>query len=347
MFMRDTRLTLWPEQVAYYPLVNSWADIKQSSVLDLSQCVEIHSCGLAASCLIINWLFKRLNNRDNIDNKRQSIQLHILGEDFIKEKQNKIYTTPIYISEIIHHKNINIMQSCYRLSFFECIKKNIQEKFYDKFINKENKIEPISNGQTLSFPIYMIDYDKYKLRSRDMLDDFFEYSSKIFDCIFEKNIDKGNQLNHILDEIIKNIADHARSDAFIGIDYFTTSYKKYLSILVGDSGPGIYTHMREHLISSNSKRQGKSGFAEVYRYALANEISGSQNPENYGCGMSTIINNCLAIGAQLSVFDQASRLVLSSLSPIENSLLSHNEIWRSSFRIDGVKPFFYFIQCEV
>lgn len=90
------------------------------------------------------------------------------------------------------------------------------------------------------------------------------------------------------------------------------------------------------------------GFAEAYKWALTDGFStGNKDSENYGCGMSSIVNSCLGIKAHISVFDVSSRIILSSLPPITpTSPPSHNAIWRSSLRFDGKKPFFYFIQCE-
>lgn len=333
---RDTRLTLWPEQMAYYPLTNSWAEIKNTSTLDLSYCNGVHSCGLAATILNLHWLFNSLYpSNDNIGDRKPK-QLSMLPEH---DKIVKIYK----------HKNHDIMDHCLALGFFECIKKRLSDKNREKYCFNE-QIEPIRTNyfslNTLSYPVYHFNFDKFPIKKRDILDDFFCYTEPIFDSIFKKNQDRGNQLNHVLEEIVKNIADHSGADGFMGMDVVFSEKISKLSILIGDLGPGIYNHYGNSKIATVPGRKDKMGFAEGYQWALTNGNSGSNNPENDGCGMSSIVNGCIGLKCHLSVFDVFSRLVLSSLPPIDQEPVSHNDIWRISFRFDGKKPFFYFIQCE-
>jgi len=196
--------------------------------------------------------------------------------------------------------------------------------------------------RTLSYPILYFNFAQYPERRRDAIEDLFDYTEPIFDSIFKRNQDRGNQLNSVLLEIVQNIADHANADGFMGLDVFLSRKKKILSILIGDLGPGIYDHISKAPALKNPNRKGKVGFSEAYYEALKNEVSGSSNSENWGCGMSSIVNNSIGLRVHLSVFDQATRLILSSLPPItDKKSPSHNTIWRNSFRFDGKKPFFY------
>lgn len=338
---RDTRLTLWPEQTAYYPLSNSWADIKNTETLDLSHCGGIHSCGLAATVLNLEFLFNYLAVKKSSVKKHQTIQLELYFEqrNKIKSKiENRL------ISKIYQHDDHELMRICAALGFFKCIKMRLSDDLRNQYCSNE-RIEPICtyyfSMRTVSYPIYHFNFAQYNVR-RNFDNDLFYYIAPIFDDFFIKNQDRGNQLNHVLDEIVKNIADHASADGYMGIDVHYSHNKKTISILIGDLGPGIFQHLSKRYFG----RFGKLGFAEVYKLALTDEVSGSSNPENYGCGMSSIVNNCIAIDVRISVFDETSRLILSSLPPIDQNAPSHNAIWRSSFRFDGKKPFFYFIECE-
>lgn len=349
---RDTRLTLWPEQIGFLPLTSSWAEIKNTTVLDFSHCAtNVRSCGLAATALNLSWIFKANMNLTQASNKKQNEQLKLIyPEDSLhNEKQSKLKNNIRYIEKIIPNKKEHIISSCAMLGFFLCIEKYINEELRSLYCADKEKNEIIHSGieyKKTSFPIFYFDISKYKHNPREILDVFLNYSIPIFDKIFSHDIEKGNQINHILVEIVKNIADHADADGFVGIDCDEYDDRKMVSILIGDCGPGIYQHMRDHYIKKRFERGKYTGLAEVYRFALLDEVSTSSNRDNYGCGMSTIINNCLDLDVQISVFDEASRLVLSSLSRIKKQGPSHNELWRSSHRFDGKKPFFYFLQCE-
>ena len=356
---RDTRLTLWPEQVAFFPLANSWGAIKNTKTLDFSYCLEISSCGLAASSLILNWLFNKGLSRKNIISKsspaEKANQLSLFSlagipEDKFSAPSGRLEKQQKLIETVFENKSVNIMEACQSLGFFESIDDFLSTSIKLKYNVGSKNINPIKTSATeTSYPIFKLRRENYGTHKREMVDDFLNYSYPIFDSFFRKKPDKGNQLNHILEEIIKNIADHAHADGVVGIDISEKDEQPTLSILIGDAGPGIYTHMRENYILFKQHRGSYTGIAEVYHHALANGVSGVEGPDNYGYGMSTIINNSIAIGARLSVFDESTRLVLTSLSPIIHTHgeagPSHNEIWRVSFRFDGRKPFFYFLQC--
>lgn len=352
---RDTRLTLWPEQVAFFPLASSWGAIKNTKSLDLSYCVDVRSCGLASSSLILNWLFKKLSDKKKgiVQKKKdtqKASQLSLFSLAGISEEEflGTSYTAKNQklIDSVYENEDAAVMNACRALGFFESIDDFLSESIKKKYDVGKRKLSPLKTSTSdTSYPIFRLRHANYKTRKREMVDDFLDYSYPIFDGFFQNNPEKGNQLNHILEEIIKNIADHAQADGIIGIDTTEKKGQRTISILIGDAGPGIYTHMRENYMLFKENRGRFTGLAEVYRHALEDEVSGSAGPDNYGCGMSTIINNCIAIGANLSVFDESTRLGLTSLSPIVKKGPSHNEIWRVSFRFDGQKPFFYFIQC--
>lgn len=352
---RDTRLTLWPEQVSFFPMASSWGAIKNTKALDFSYCFNVRSCGLASSSLILNWLFKKLSDERKLIAKKKmksqkTNQLSLfplvgLSEEYFSAASNKVKNQKL-IDSVYENDNAAIMDACRALGFFESIDDYLSESIKLKYSVGKSGLFPIkTSASDTSYPIYKLRHNNYKMRKREMVKDFLNYSYPIFDDFFKKNPDKGDQLNHILEEIIKNIADHAQADGIVGIDTTEKNGQRIISIIIGDAGPGIYAHMRENYVLFKEKRGKFTGLSEVYRHALEDEVSGAGGPNNYGCGMSTIINNGIAIGAKLSIFDESTRLVLTSLSPIIKKGPSHNEIWRVSFRFDGQKPFFYFIQC--
>lgn len=353
---RDTRLTLWPEQVEFFPLASSWGAIKNTKALDLSYCVEVKSCGLAASSLILNWLFRKIdsNPQKATNRKKDTLVSNQLSLFSLVDLSEKKFSTSFraqasqrLIETVFENNSPIIMDACKNLGFFESINDFLSESIKLKYeVGKKQPCSIKTSEIDRSYPIFRLRYEYYQTHKREMVDDFLNYSYPIFDEFFKTNPEKGNQLNHILEEIIKNIADHAHADGIVGIDTTEKDGQRIISIIIGDAGPGIYAHMRDNYVFFKKKRSKFTGLAEVYRYALEDEVSGSGGPDNYGCGMSTIINNCIAIGAHLSVFDESTRLMLTSLSPIVKKGPSHNEIWRVSFRFDGQKPFFYFLQCE-
>ncbi len=347
---RDTRLTLWPEQMGCSPLANSWADIKNTCILDLSQCEGFESCGLAASALNLHYLFN-LRFPERLEEKETTGgQLSLFQGSIIKnmKKQLDADNKEPFVTRVVEHDDPKMMKLCSQLGFFEAIKTRLSKELADEYC--QNRLEPVVHASFLrrvnSMPLCHLDFSQYTERRRDILQKLFDHVDPVFDSVFVRNQDKGNQLTHVLEEIVKNIADHANADGLLGLDVIETETKTKINLLVGDLGPGIYQHISEKFFAPYPSKKNKGNFADGYKLALTDEVSGSDSEENYGCGMSSIVNNCLAIGTNISVFDQYSRLVLSSLSPIDQDPPSYNDVWRSSFRVVGKTPFYYFLECE-
>lgn len=352
---RDTRLTLWPEQMAYYPLSNSWAEIKNTSILDFSHCLGVHSCGLAATVLNLHWLFNYLISSKITSNKNEPPQkqtnlFSIKQIDCPATKPKGKIPSGLLISKIIKHQDDQLMLACKDLGFFDCIKNCLTDSLRDSYC-KDNYFQEITTEyfslNTLSYPIHHIDFTPYPDDRRNILDPFFNYIQPILDnIVFTKNPNRCSQFIHVLEEIVQNIADHASADGFMGLDIIYSSNKITTCILIGDLGPGIYKHIKEVFIDTQENRRKKGSLAEAYKLALSNEVSAGVSSLNRGCGMSCIINNCIGMGTHLSVFDLESRIILSSLPVIDQDPPSHNALWRNSFRFSRKKPFFYYLVHE-
>ena len=352
--MRDTRITLLPEQKDFLPLTCTWKDIKNTSKLDISQCKGVESCGLAASVLNIHHLFNDLHPENPIidaetEDANESEQYTLLPEIAPKDsRQTHSKKHEPFIINFFKNSDTVINTMFSQLGFFDAIRNRLSDELQKQHCG--SKTTPVVHSsfsrRVKSMPLCHLNFNEQTNQRRDVLQKMFEYVEPVFDSVFLRDHDKGNQLTHVLEEIVKNSADHSNADGFIGIDVIQSETKTKLNILIGDLGPGIYKHIKKKFFDHNPTRKGKGSFAEGYKLALTNEISSSSSDENYGCGMSSIVNNSLALGANISVFDNESRLILSSLNPIDSKAPSHNEIWRSSFRFVSKIPFFYFIECE-
>lgn len=243
------------------------------------------------------------------------------------------------------------MQDYVNLNFFSFIKDHMDNEFHDKYCQSinNNPLELFYFGtHSISYPVYRFGFSEQQFERRDALEKFLEYYVPIFIDISKNYHVNWEQFLPILFEIAKNSADHTTGDAYMGLDFIKSKKNLIICTLIGDVGPGIYTHIRDALLKENPNRKNKVDFSAAYRYALMKGFSGNKDsPQNQGLGMPFIVNNSIGIGVRLSIFDVKSRLLLSSLSPIAKREPPHNEIWRASQRIDGKKPFFYYLEYEV
>lgn len=357
---RDTRLTLWPEQTAYYPLLTSWTDIKNKTVLDFSECLGVHSCGLASTLLMTLFIFKVIPKHEVIKEvnliKLQDNEPNLFSNFNI---DNEVDTSTKLesniqqkIKTIVRNKNDNLMQDCIALNFFSLIKDFLNEDCQREYCRESNlNSKPIKNNyfhlNTESYPLYRFNFIDQKKDRRDSLLSFCKHWTPIFRQLSTNYAFNWNQVLSILYEIAKNSADHTDDDAYMGIDIIKSKESAKICCIIGDLGAGIYEGIRNSLIEENPLRKGKTGFSEAYRAALKKGFTTKKNKKrNKGFGMSFIVNNSIAVGANTSIFDVKSRLILSSLEPISKREPPHNEIWRISHRMDGKKPFFYYLQYE-
>ena len=359
---RDTRLTLWPEQMAYYPLISSWADIKKKDTLDFSECLGVHSCGLTATLLMTLFIFNNYSTNISIKNaakSKKNIQLGLFRSNSIDEWPYKHIKTEIdarsrldqEIKVIVKNSNAGLMQDCADLNFFNLIKDCLTEELQHEYCGKR-QINPIESDyffvNAISYPIFRFNFADQKLDRRNALQTFSKFWCPIFKKLSEKYNFKWNQFLSIIYEIAKNSADHTDNNAYMGVDIITSKNSVKICVLIGDLGPGIYIGIRNFQLMYEPNRKGKTNFSEAYRYALKKGFTTKKGDKsrNKGLGMPFIVNNSIAIGVRTSIVDAKSRLILSSLKPILKKGPSHNEIWRISNRIDGKRPFFYYLEYE-
>lgn len=130
---------------------------------------------------------------------------------------------------------------------------------------------------------------------------------------------ESNGLVMLLNEIAKNAADHAATDAMFGFDVMpSTQNTSRLTFAFGDLGIGIKRHIEEHLPSEIKSRQPHMSLYEAYRLAI--KPGYSSNPDttlNKGHGMSIIITCAIDLSLHLSVFDASSRGLLNSLERLD------------------------------
>jgi hypothetical protein len=337
---RDTRLTLWPEQTGYLPLLSSWSDKKNLSELDLSACLRVDSCGLAGSVLKVHHAISQEEARLLKERSGQCL-LPLAELDSLK------------IRALHKNTNVELMDHCIKLNFVENIRDRLSNSIQREYESK-NHTDPVkidSHGECkLSFPVIRINFTDSPNDRRAPLESFIYKLEGYFDLIPSCYQIHKTQLITTLYEIAKNSADHTNGDAFLGCDLHYTNKSARLNIVIGDIGPGIYENLRPHIERILPQRKGKLGLSEVYKWALEDGNSSKiDSGKNMGFGMSLINSHCKALNADLSVFDVKSRGLLTSIVPITNNeeTAAHNAVWRCFQRTDGVKPFFYHIELEV
>jgi signal transduction histidine kinase len=142
----------------------------------------------------------------------------------------------------------------------------------------------------------------------------------------------------ILYELAKNSADHTAGDAFLGIDIFESNGDFDLQFLFGDTGEGIKDNIKNHLESEDQRRERFFSLVEAYYIACQKGFTSKpKTGRNLGVGMSTAIESSQMLGLSLSVFDAASRGVLSN---IRGGV--HSEIRKIFYPASRNLPFCYF-----
>ncbi|WP_200234496.1 hypothetical protein [Thiohalocapsa halophila] len=164
-----------------------------------------------------------------------------------------------------------------------------------------------------------------------------EWLVGIFDSLPRtKNL---NQLVIILREMAKNTADHTSGIAALGLERrLQPTGTEVLKFSYSDTGPGIHQSLWSQWgEEAKIKRLRHQGVAESYRMALKEGFSTkSGNGVNLGLGMSLIMQGCISLGVDLSVFDADSRGLLTNLRET-----THSEIRKNFFHLSTNMGFAY------
>ncbi len=314
--MKSIQIKIWPEIEGYIPLLIPWQNIEnknQDVFIDFSNCTSAYSSSLAP--LLIRFI-KLIRDSDN--NKTWETHNQLISETF-----NKIIC----------------------LNFFNILDKYAPNNglFWDKSFSdfSENKIINIENNgnEIHSFPIQLINFQEVTNR-RDKLKNLRDWIYQILNPYYEEYDFNLSQLTLILNEIVKNSADHTNENAFIGMDIIFSYDKSVIEIIfsIGDLGEGINMHIKNNLPEDKLKRYKYWDLTQTYRSALSKGFTTKmESLNNKGIGMSIILTGSYKIDLNLSIFDAESRGLISKIKS-----LTHGEIRKNFYSIGKPVGFYYY-----
>lgn len=318
--MKRTLLKIWPELINYQPAIlpfDKINDSKENSIhLDFNNCLNADSTGLNLLLIDLIKLFRRGNKRNwSID----------IPDNFIKD----------YLRQSGFIDIVTKYSGEYELS--------IDNNFDDTLVGSSSDVIIVENEKTItSYPIYHIDFEKFNQR-RDAMEVVRKmFSKRIKDVFLEFDL-KPHFFLAIIQELVKNSADHTEEDAFIAVDLIInesrTSFK--LQFSYGDLGLGIHDSIKKFILENDPKfaqRVAKMALSDSYQYALKTGFTTKQSStRNKGMGMTLILEASHALNLNLSVFDANSRAILSKL--YENS---HAEIRKVLYDTGRSVGFYYY-----
>jgi hypothetical protein len=210
---------------------------------------------------------------------------------------------------------------------------------------KEDTIAKDTSEKIISMPVYRLRFDDQENR-RGSLKNFKHWLLKQFIELEKTYSIKTNGLIMFFLEMAKNTADHADSEGLFGMDItpLDVSCSK-LSFAFGDLGIGIKQHIEQNLPPEYEQRREHMSLYEAYKLALTpGYTSNRKTGMNAGHGMSIIIDCAGDLGVDLSIFDAASRGLLSNLDP---GKLSHAAVRRIFHNVGHDVGFFYFGECKL
>ncbi len=312
--MKRSQIKIWPEIDGLLPIITPWQNVENRDndvFIDFSNCQSVYSSNLVLLLIrIIKLLVYKKNNR-----KWESHD------------------------EIVSNTFKNIID----LNFFNILE--LYETNISMFWNKEfsKRSEQIIvhknkyNNEIHSFPIYHVEIDSFNER-REVLNSFRRNFNKLLAPYYDNYNFNLSQLTLILNEILKNSADHTDSNAFLGIDIeFINEKEIEILIGVGDLGVGINMNIKNHLPEDQLKRYEFWDLTQTYRYALSKGGTTKMDSiNNKGMGMSIILDGARELGMNLSVFDAESRGLLTKIKS-----LSHSDIRRNFYNTGRTVGFYY------
>lgn len=315
--MKRTQCKIWRECVGYIPaIVPIESDPTKGNGIniDLTNCIEIDSCGLTIALV---QLLKILSRPTEQDWRVESLE---------KGKSSEIANNLGMLGIISqrHRQDIDMFKSEIQLCNTAGSQTPIEQETYGKTIQ--------------SYPIYQLQFTTGPTR-RDANILFKKWLLDVLEPLGEKYSFNAFQLIQILFEMGKNSADHTSEDAFFGMDLISQNRFIELRFCFADLGEGIKMHIQNNLPPERASRAAKLSLVEAYYYAL--KYGYTSNPgskQNNGFGMTAIRDGCQGLGVELSVFDASSRGLLTCIA--DNR--SHAQLRKAFYKVGIQTGFYYF-----
>lgn len=315
--MKNNNLNIWPDITGYIPAIIPFI-LQESRGKDVkllfNHCNEIDSTGL--NLLLLNVL--------QIILKSKNIYGWTCKSNIAKADMERIKYLGFFKILTQYSKTSDL---------FWCD--------YNKIVDKPLECIDEFGIKRIAFPILVIPFEKFNKRREALL----EFKSKLY-CIFEEIGLKYNfsyaHFISIINEIVKNSADHTDSICMFGLDIIIPTNESVLTIKfsIGDLGLGINENTKNQLNNDEQKRYKFWDLTQTYRKALkTGYTSRSNSEENRGIGMSIVINGAKNIGMRLLVFDAKSSGIISEINV---NKLTHKGIRENFFSLNRKVGFYYY-----
>ena len=311
---KPTKIKVWPELTGYLPTISMLRNAESPEngsravvEIDFGQVRKVSSTGLTVFLLRLLRLL-------------QNGQVPHIRSDGIPE----------------------IRQELERLGAFRLISSMAKDTQHELPLSGgHTEFDSLVREGSVNFPVHRLSFDG-QVNRRYAVHQFVNWLSqelKPFADLYHIEI---NGLAMLLNEIAKNTADHAESDALFGMDATAVDEQHMrLTFVFGDLGIGIKQHIERHLPPEEEKRREHMSLYEAYRLALKPGYTSNHcSSVNKGYGMSVIMDCASDLKVHLSIFDASSRGLLSSFDRSENP--SHAAVRRIFNSIGHDVRFFYY-----
>ncbi|MEO7489020.1 MAG: hypothetical protein ABIU77_18050 [Ferruginibacter sp.] len=315
--MRHMHIKIWPETVSYLPAFIPFEKIdytKSNPInIDFSNTVAVTSSGLTLVLLEILKVISKSNTKKWLYEEPIANDIALLineiGLPSLLQKKLK-FQTLFSLEWNKNPKEINLIQD---------------------------------DRSVIHFPIYEFDYSNKSIEEkREAVNDFREYLFEKLKFLFDDYKFKINKLIQIFTEMAKNSADHSENNAYFGLDIFI--HKSFFSIqfAFADMGIGINKNVRSYFLENpelqKAQRAKHLGLVETYHFALSPGKSTKPNSKiNRGIGMTIILDVSKDLNINLSVFDAASRGILSKIEKV-----SHDDLRKIFYAMNKEVGFYYY-----
>jgi hypothetical protein len=312
--MKSSQIKIWPEIDGFLSIIAPWQNVenKENDVfIDFSNCQTVTSSYLV---LLLIRVIKLLNNKNNI----QKWETH---DEIVSKTFNYIIDLNFFNILDFYGNNASMFWN------------NEFSKLTETLLIHKNR----NNNEIHSFPIYHICIKNYNDR-REVLKLFRRKFNKLLSPYFKDYNFNLSQLTLILNEILKNSADHTDSNAFLGMDIeFINESEIEISIGIGDLGVGINMNIKNHLPEEQLKRYNFWDLTQTYKFALSKGGTTKMDSlNNKGMGMSIILDGARELGMELSVFDADSRGLLTKVKS-----LTHSDVRKNFYNMGRTVGFYY------
>lgn len=286
--MKPAVITLWPHQRSYLPLLKAfdprWAKNKQV-ILDTALVRQLSPIGLAFTIGALRTF---------------------LGA---AKPQLKLRAQASILSELK------------RLGFTQALSSHFEVDLEDDLFAGVAALPLIPNDEITEFPaIIEIAFPTNHSARRNCIDSLLTRARDVLIRELHLNPKKIGNFLYILQELMKNTADHSQSDALLAFESVRTCTNTTINFAYVEYGEGIKKNVERYINSlpANSEMAARAGsrhITEIYRLAFQSGFTTKKTTVNLGKGLHRIASYIKTMGIDMQVFDGSSTGNIAIIGP--------------------------------